>query len=273
MVTTNTVASMAAPTARHLPLAWDKPMTLFDRYPALAFVAPLAAYLAVGSLEPTPETPGGQAIGLSIDYSFYPWLYTVKLLLTAGCIAWVWPRWRGFASRVSFIGPVVGAVGAVVWIGLCELNLEQRFLVPLLSPVKLDALIAAGARPGFNPWEHWTDQPLAAAAFFAVRLAGLVLIVPLIEEFFYRGLVMRFPVEQQWWTVPEGQSNRAGIVLSVVLPLAMHPGELAAALAWFSLIAWLYLYSRRVWDCVVAHAVTNLLLGLYVLATGHWRLL
>lgn len=248
-------------------------MTLFDRYPALAFFAPLAAYLAVGSFEPTPDTPGGQAIGLSIDYSFYPWLYIFKLLLTAGCIVWVWPRWRGFASRVSPLGPAVGAIGAIVWIGLCELNLEQRFLVPLLSHVKLDGLIAAGARPGFNPWEHWPEQPLAAAAFFAVRLAGLALIVPLVEEFFYRGLVMRFPVTRQWWTVPEGQSNPAGIVFSILLPLAMHPGELAAAVAWFSMIAWLYLYSRRVWDCVAAHAVTNLLLGLYVLATGHWRLL
>jgi hypothetical protein len=31
--------------------------------------------------------------------------------------------------------------------------------------------------------------------------------------------------------------------------------------------------TKNLWDCVVAHAVTNLLLGAYVLWSGHWELL
>lgn len=246
---------------------------LLDQYPALAFVSPLAVYLLVGAFEPTPEAPGGRVVGLAIEYLHYPWVYTTKLVLTAVCIAWVWPVWCGFASRVSMLGPIVGVFGALVWIGLCELNLEQRFLIPLLRGLGLDGLIAAGERPGFNPWAHWPEEPWAAAGFFAVRLFGLAVIVPLIEEFCYRGFLMRFPLSAQWWSVPEGQSNRAGVLLAVVLPMAMHPAELVAAAVWFSMIAWLYLFSRRVWDCVAAHAVTNLLLGVYVVITGHWRLL
>jgi hypothetical protein len=50
----------------------------------------------------------------------------------------------------------------------------------------------------------------------------------------------------------------------------MHPGEFIAALVWFTLVTWLMVRTRNIWDCVVAHALTNLLLGCYVLATGKW---
>jgi membrane protease YdiL (CAAX protease family) len=53
----------------------------------------------------------------------------------------------------------------------------------------------------------------------------------------------------------------------------MHPGELLAAAVWFSMVTWLMVKTRNIWDCVVAHAVTNLLLGVYVVATGQWQLM
>jgi len=30
--------------------------------------------------------------------------------------------------------------------------------------------------------------------------------------------------------------------------------------------------TRNFWDCVAAHAVTNLLLGVYIVAAGQWTL-
>jgi hypothetical protein len=53
----------------------------------------------------------------------------------------------------------------------------------------------------------------------------------------------------------------------------MHPQEALAAAVWFSAITWLMLRTRNIWDCVAAHAVTNLLLGLYVVVTGNWWLM
>ena len=53
----------------------------------------------------------------------------------------------------------------------------------------------------------------------------------------------------------------------------MHPGELLAAFVWFSMVTWLMVRTRNIWDCVVAHAVTNLLLGIYVVTTGNWQLM
>ena len=47
--------------------------------------------------------------------------------------------------------------------------------------------------------------------------------------------------------------------------------ELFAALVWFSLVSWLMLRTGNIWDCITAHLVTNLLLGVYVIYFGHWQ--
>ena len=54
--------------------------------------------------------------------------------------------------------------------------------------------------------------------------------------------------------------------------LMTHTSEPLAAVVWFSMVTWLYVRTKSIWDCVVAHAVTNLLLGIYVIWTGSWYL-
>jgi hypothetical protein len=77
----------------------------------------------------------------------------------------------------------------------------------------------------------------------------------------------------EWTKVPIGQVNALAVVAGTLVPMATHPGELLAAALWFSLVTWLMVKTRNIWDCVVAHAVTNLLLGVYVLCSGQWYLL
>jgi len=52
--------------------------------------------------------------------------------------------------------------------------------------------------------------------------------------------------------------------VATAVAVSLHPAELLAELCWFSLVTWLMVRTRNIWDCVVAHGVTNLLLGLYV---------
>jgi membrane protease YdiL (CAAX protease family) len=74
-----------------------------------------------------------------------------------------------------------------------------------------------------------------------------------------------------WWEVPFGEANRAAILVGTLFPVLYHPEKLAA-LVWFSLVTWLMLRTRNIWDCVAAHAITNLMLGIYVVAAHDWRL-
>lgn len=234
-----------------------------DKYPWTTYVLPLVVFMLLGSLEPNdPEKPL-ELLGFSIPYAAYPLIYILKIAITMVAMAAVWPGYRQFAWRVSPWALLVGGAGVVAWVGLSKLGLEAR-LWPLLG------LGEFGRRTAFDPTQHWPDQPLLAYEFLAIRFWGLAVIVPIIEEFFLRGFVMRFVVAERWWQVPFGTLTPMAAAVGTVLPMAMHPAELLAAAIWFSLVTWLMWRTKNIWDCVVAHGVTNLLLGLWVLYSGDW---
>jgi CAAX prenyl protease-like protein len=242
--------------------------------PWLVCLLPMAVFMLVGSLEPTPQAAAEAAstswLGLGIEYRHYPLLYAVKIALTVAAVAFVWPGYRQYARRVSWLGLLVGALGAAAWIGLA---IWQRGWMPeLAEQTGIGWLKSLGQRSAFNPM-HEIEQPALAYAFLAVRLFGLALVVPVIEEFFLRGFVMRFVMGERWWEVPFGTVSRMAVVAGTLVPVLMHPQEALAALVWFSAVTWLMTRTRSIWDCVLAHAVTNLLLGVYVIASGHWWLM
>ncbi len=149
--------------------------------------------------------------------------------MTVAAVAFVWPGYREFPLRLSRLAILVGVVGGPLWIGLCTLDWEHGYLLPLLDRIGLGGIIGAGDRPAFNPFEQLAGQPAWRGRFLAVRFFGLVAVVPLIEEFFLRGFVMRFVMERDWWDVPFGKANTLAIVLGTAVPMLMHPGELLAA--------------------------------------------
>jgi CAAX prenyl protease-like protein len=240
-----------------------------ERHRWLVFVLPLAVYMLGGSLEPTPKQPGGAMLGLALPYSSYPLLYTLKIVLTLAAILLVCPGYRQFPWRFHPWVVLLGVAGAGLWIGLCHLHLEQK----LLEPLGMGRLVDLAARPGYNPLHELHDQPAWALAFLIVRFFGLAAVVPLIEEFFLRGFVMRFVMAAEWWKVPFGQVSAAAVAAGILVPVLTHPGEMIAAAAWFGLVTWLMARTRNIWDCVGVHAITNLSLGIYVVISGDWALM
>ena len=160
-----------------------------------------------------------------------------------------------------------------------KLQLEAKMLGPLFDNrfgemVGLSGMFDAEAtRSAYNPLKELADRPAVAWGFLAVRFVGLALVVPIIEEFFLRGFLMRFVMVRDWWKVPFGEVNTTAVVLGTVVPMLMHPAELLAAAVWFSMVTWLMVKTRNIWDCVAAHMITNLLLGIYVVASGDWHLM
>ncbi len=245
-------------------------LALLEKHRWLTFLLPLVVFLLITSIEPKAEEVSNWP---SIPYAYYPWVYTAKILLTLAAVWFVLPGYREFPFRVGPLAVVVGVVGIVVWVGLCKLGVEHKFLQPLLEPIGLGGIIASGARSAYDPFIRLEANPAAAWAFLFVRFLGLVAVVPVIEEFFLRGFLMRFVVEADWWKVPLGKVNAAAVIVGTVVPMLMHPGELLAAAVWFTMVTWLMVKTRNIWDCIAAHAVTNLLLGLYVVTTGEWQLM
>lgn len=240
----------------------------------------------------------------------YPVLYTIKVLVLTPVILLLLRYWHtAFPvrfTRMTLLAVLVGAVGAVLWVGGCKLELERKVMavispstaeqpvenaendaaesaVVLITPDGAEVIIpppgaeteAAGKnfRSGFNPFTYWPeDDP--AWRFFFIRMLGLALLVPLMEEFFLRGFLLRFIADQDsWMTLSVGTATPAVWAATAVYAALTHLGEMVAAVLWFMMITWLVTRTKNIWDAVIAHAVTNFLLGIYVLNTGDWYFL
>ena len=244
-------------------------MALLEKHRWLVFILPLAVFMLVGTLEPTPEKSGGTAIGLAIGYKHYPVVYTLKIALSVAAVIFVLPGYRKFPFRASPLAVLVGVVGAVLWVGICKLEIERTYL----APNGLGWLVGTGERSAYNPLEELKASTACAWSVLGIRFFGLVVVISVIEEFFLRGFVMRFAMYGDWWKVPFGEVNTTAVIIGTAFPMLMHPGELLAAAVWFSMVTWLMVRTRNIWDCVAAHAITNLLLGIYVVLSGDWHLM
>jgi CAAX prenyl protease-like protein len=104
----------------------------------------------------------------------------------------------------------------------------------------------------------------------AVRWIGAALLVPVMEELFWRSFLMRWIASAHWETVDPRRAGLRAIVLSTFVFTLAHTLWLAAVLAGLA-YAWLYVRTGKLWLPVLAHAVTNGLLGIWVVMTGRWE--
>lgn len=223
-----------------------------NRQLLLPYAAPYLAYVGLASI---PR-----------DYLSAEASYLLRLVVVPLLLVWAW-RWycslRGPRSlRGSIlVGAGAGLLGLVVWIGL------------------LHPFVTAGEA---EPW---------STPAFLLRLVSAGLLVPLFEELMMRGFLLRFAL--QWH---RAWQNRAGaplhtaldersvnevepgawtwpaVLLSMLAFTSGHaPHEWPAAMAYGLLMTLLWIHRQDLISCVTAHAVTNISLALFVLATGSWQ--
>ncbi len=108
-------------------------------------------------------------------------------------------------------------------------------------------------------------------SFIVIRMIGLAILVPLIEEVFWRGFLARWMIDEDWETIPLGTFNWNVFFYVTALFTLAHPEWFAAAV-YAVLINTLFFWKKDLWPCIVAHAVSNFLLGVYVLTTRSWSL-
>ncbi len=108
-------------------------------------------------------------------------------------------------------------------------------------------------------------------AFIGIRLLGASVVVPVFEELFWRSFIIRYIIDPEDFTrIRIGTFTAASCGISAILFGLEHHFWLAGIVA--GLLYNLVLYkTRHIFYCILAHGVTNFLLGLYVLATGNWR--
>lgn len=185
------------------------------------------------------------------------------------------PRW--------IYGLSVGVVGALLlyWRReYGELSAQQRpswpevrlaigvGLAVFVLWIQLDAPWMQLAAPA-APYTPLDAQGAVIWPLVVVRWVGAALLVPVMEELFWRSFLMRWFQHETFEGVAPQQVGLRAVVLSTFVFMLAHTLWLAAIVAGLA-YAWLYLRTGRLWVAVIAHAVTNGALGLWVVATGRW---
>ena len=183
------------------------------------------------------------------------WIYGLNVVAVGGLLAWLWREYgelvRQLApdAREALLAVAVGLVVFVLWI-----SLDAPWMAlgePTASFVPVDAA-------GQLIW------PL-----IALRGLGATLVVPVMEELFWRSFLMRWIDNVRFEAVLPQRTTLKAIVLSTFVFTLAHTLWLAAAIAGLA-YAWLYVRTGKLWVPILAHAVTNGVLGVWVVATGNW---
>ena len=215
---------------------------------AVVRVAPFAAFMLL--LAARGAVPADNPWGIDPR-----WLYGATVLVVGGLLAWFWREYgelvrQALPSATEWLLAV--AVGLVVFVLWIQLDAAwMRIGEPSAGFVPLDAA-------GQPVW------PLVA-----VRWVGAALVVPVMEELFWRSFLMRWVERPQFESVLPQRVGIKAVVLSTFVFMLAHTLWLAAIVAGLA-YAWLYVRTGKLWVPIVAHAVTNGALGVWVVMTGKW---
>lgn len=174
-------------------------------------------------------------------------IYPLKTVLVAACLIYFWGIYKHEISfSFSWLAVISGIVVFIIWV-------LSEGLYPQIGNSE------------FNPNSHVNGAYLS----IAFRMVGASLIVPVMEELFWRSFALRFTIRSDFQSVPLGQFSWFSFIFVSLLFGFEHHRWLAGIVA--GIVYAVVLYRRRnLFDPIVSHAITNLLLGLYVISTGQW---
>ena len=234
-----------------LPEATRSTVTAWLVSDAAARILPFAIvlfFVAFSSLAPPPlPVPPGE---------WDPrWVHALRTVVAGVALVLLWSRlvelhdWRLPWSDV-LLALAAGIGVLIVWIGLDE------------------GWFAFELGTGFDPRRYGSeafDWPITA-----FRLFGLAVVVPLAEELFWRSFLLRWLEKQEFLAVRPAAVGLRALLITALLFALEHNQWLAGFIAGL-VYGWIYMHTGRLWVPVLAHAVTNGLLGAYILITRDWR--
>ena len=210
--------------------------------PFLLFIAFLMANSAL--------SPVAASIGISLS-----WLAVIRGVIVALVLAWFWRSYtelrntEGVSTPHWLVSIGAGIAVFVIWIEWGQsgavITHSERF-VPLLPNGSMD----------------WPKALL--------RLAGLALVVPVMEELFWRSLILRWIDQHDFLSLSPRRVGLGAFVITTALFAVEHDSWMAGAIAGITYNS-LYMWSRNLWIPIASHAVTNGALGIWIMTTRNWN--
>lgn len=217
-----------------------------NRHPAVPYVLPFAVFillLAVHAYLPLPEN----------------WEFPARVVILAA-VLWTFSR-RVIDLRVTNLpgSLLVGVAVFVIWIG-------PDALWPAYRQHWLFQNSITGKTTSSIP-QHLQISTMVLI-FRAIRA---VVIVPIVEELFWRGWLMRWLVSSNFEQVPLGAYTAQAFWITAALFASEHGPYWDVGLVAGVVYNWWMIRTKHLGDCILAHAVTNACLSAYVLLAGKWE--
>lgn len=243
-----------------------------------AYLAPFLVFLLILGL--------GQAVAHFSDgrpewFLAQPqyWTLPLQTLVCGIVLIRFWPHYEMQIPRKVLFTVAIGVLALLIWIAPQQWLLGwgdalpssiRNFLLTIKVPKEWLGTPRTADELAFDPYFFGsTGWPYLANV--GGRFLRLVVIVPLVEEIFWRGFLLRYLIDEDFTKVPFGAFSwlsfgvvTAGFCIEHSLP--DYPAAVLTGVL-FNLVAY---RTRSLSSCVLVHAVTNLLLGVYVLRTGQW---
>ena len=194
----------------------------------------------------------GGSIVASASAPYDTWLYGLKIA-AAGVALYVLRGWyRGFAVAISPVAVSAGVVVGAAWI----------------------ATDAGGVAPSGLDLGTWlsAQPPVLAAAWLAIRAFGGIVVVPVVEEFAFRGVFYRWIISRRFEAVAFDRFSWLALLVSSGLFGLLHSRPLAgtAAGAVFCLVM---VRRGRLADAIAAHVAANAVIIAWAIGMRQWTLL
>lgn len=219
---------------------------------SLARILPFALYMAFIAV-----VEGAKLLGLPApSQETMNWLYPVKIGLAAAAIFYywkdyddlIWGELRDLKNTLLSVG--MGVVIFILWI-----NLDMDFAIQ-------------GELTTYDPYATFSDGTTRTAMIIS-RIAGAALVVPVMEELFWKSFLVRYLVNKDISKVQPGTFTLFSFIGTAALFGLEHQLWMAGIVAGLG-YNFLYLKTRSLAQCILSHALTNAILAGYVLTTGKW---
>jgi CAAX prenyl protease-like protein len=208
--------------------------------PIVARVAPFLIFLAL-------------TYGEKFGPAAAEWFYLVKTLVAVWLICAMRPFVIEMRWAISWEAVVVGILVCVMWVGLDPYYPHY---------------LRIGATG--NPGDAFGQDSALAWFFIGVHILGMTLVVPPIEEVFYRSFIYRYLARQNFLSMPLGRFVPFPFLATAIAFGISHNEWLAGILCGLA-YQWLVVRKNRLGDAMTAHAITNFLLGVWIVWQGAWR--
>src|SRR5882724_10704478 len=125
------------------------------------------------------------------------WMYPAKVIAVAAALVYFRKEYEELRPGFSLLAVIVGLVAIAIWIGI------DPFYPKFASGAAFDpATISSVAQRNM---------------FLAFRIVGAVIVVPVMDELFWRAFLIRWLVNEDFKSVPVGMFTGSSFVVTTVL--------------------------------------------------------